>query len=181
MRLHLILPLLILPTAALPDDYCLQKGAEHPAYAADLATDWQGNVVQFLTVTAGKPQLGPGDDSRKPASFTAEGENLLFSDATTKAAVTLTPSNGAKWDFALPGEAPLAAEELLSPMLATANIACPVEFLPQFFGTTQIDASATVEFHAYVLTPHHMMMVIQFHPADQAAANGLRAVIDFIR
>ena len=181
MRLPLVLALSFMPTLLQAEDYCLQKGVEHPAFAVDLATDWQGQVVQFLTVTDGKPQIGPRDDSRKTASFEAKGETLLFTDATKSSPVALAPANGAKWDFALPGEAPLKAEELLGPMLQSANITCPVEFLPQFFGTSRFGNTAMVEFHAYILTPHHMLMVIQLHPADQATANGLRAVIDLTR
>ena len=181
MRLPLVLALSFMPTLLQAEDYCLQKGVEHPAFAVDLATDWQGQVVQFLTVTDGKPQTAPRHDSRKSASIEAKGETLLFTDATTQTPVALEPANGAKWDFALPGEAPLKAEELLGPMLQSANITCPVEFLPQFFGTSRFGNTAMVEFHAYILTPHHMLMVIQLHPADQATANGLRAVIDLTR
>ena len=181
MRMPLILVLALTPTFALAEDYCLRNGAEHPALAVDLATDWQGEVVQFLTVTDGKPQIIPRDNTRKTASFTAKGQTLNFTDATTHSPVALEPANGSKWDFALPGEAPLKAEELLGPMLVSASITCPIEFLPQYFGTSRFGTSALVEFHAYVLTRHHILMVIQLHPTEQATANGLRAVIDFTR
>ena len=151
------------------------------ALPAQLAGEWQGTAVQAIAVQAGKPSVVPVDGARRPAQFATSADGLLFSDATTPSPIPLLPVSGADWDFALPGESPLAAAELLDPLLQAAAEDCPVGNLPQYRGTMAMDASRKVTFHAFVLSAQHLLLVMHVGSTGAPRAEGVRAVLEFSR
>lgn len=163
------------------DPYCRLDVAAEAALPAQLAGEWQGAVVQAIAVQAGQPSVLPVDGAQRPAQFAASAEGLVFSDATTPSPITLLPVTGSDWDFALPGESPLAAAELLDPLLQAAAVACPVGSLPQYRGTVAMDAARKVTFHAFVLNAQHLLLVMQVGSSGAPRAEGVRAVLNFSR
>ena len=167
--------------AAGAEGYCRLDMAAAAALPADLTGEWQGAVEQAIAVQAGKPSVLPVDGAQRPAQFAASAEGLVFSDATTPSPITLLPVTGSDWDFALPGESPLAAAELLDPLLQAAAVACPVGSLPQYRGTVAMDAARKVTFHAFVLNAQHLLLVMQVGSSGAPRAEGVRAVLNFSR
>ena len=171
----------LMAQAAFAEGYCRLDVAAAAALPADLTGEWQGAVEQAIAVQAGKPSVLPVDGAQRPAQFAASAEGLVFSDATTPSPITLLPVTGSDWDFALPGESPLAAAELLDPLLQAAAVACPVGSLPQYRGTVAMDAARKVTFHAFVLNAQHLLLVMQVGSSGAPRAEGVRAVLDFSR
>lgn len=171
----------LMAQAAFAEGYCRLDVAAEAALPVQLAGTWQGAVAQAIAVQAGKPSVLPVDGAQRPAQFAASAEGLVFSDATTPSPITLLPVTGSDWDFALPGESPLAAAELLDPLLQAAAVACPVGSLPQYRGTVAMDAARKVTFHAFVLNAQHLLLVMQVGSSGAPRAEGVRAVLNFSR
>ena len=171
----------LMAQAAFAEGYCRLDVAAEAALPVQLAGTWQGAVAQAIAVQAGKPSVLPVDGAQRPAQFAASAEGLVFSGATTPSPITLLPVTGSDWDFALPGESPLAAAELLDPLLQAAAVACPVGRLPQYRGTVAMDAARKVTFHAFVLNAQHLLLVMQVGSSGAPRAEGVRAVLNFSR
>lgn len=160
---------------------CALSPGDQAALPEGLSGAWQGAVVQAIAVQAGKPSALPLDRAQRPAQFSASGEGLVFSDATTQSPIDLAPVTGSDWNFALPGESPLSAAELLDPLLQEAAVDCPVGALPQYRGEVAMDAARKVTFHAFVLGTQRVVLVMQVGSTGAPRAEGVRAVLDFSR
>ena len=167
--------------AARADDVCRLDVAAEAALPALLAGTWQGGVAQAIAVQAGKPSALPLDRAQRPAQIAASANGLVFSDATTQSPISMAPVTGSDWNFALPGESPLSAAELLDPLLKAAAVVCPVGELPQFRGEVAMDAARKVTFHAFVLGTQHVVLVMQVGSTGAPRAEGVRAVLEFSR
>ncbi|MES2434660.1 MAG: hypothetical protein V4586_12635 [Pseudomonadota bacterium] len=166
---------------AAADPYCKPTAAELAALPGLLAGDWQGQIMQGVAVQGGKPSLLPEGGQPTPAILAAAGGAISFSDATTPTPVLLDASTAAT-DFALPGESPLAPDELLGPLLAENG--CAVGDLPQFAGSAAMAQGMAVRFRAYVVAQDQLLMVMQvdqFGPVAKPSGTGVRVVVRYGR
>ena len=166
---------------AAADPYCKPDATELAALPGLLAGDWQGEIVQGVAVQGGRPSLLPSGGAPSPATLAVAGQAISFADATTPAPVLLDATT-AVVDFALPGESPLAPDELLWPLLAEQG--CAVADLPQFQGAAPMSAGMAVRFRAYLLAVDQMLMVMQvgqFGPVAKPSGTGVRVVLRYGR
>lgn len=170
--------------AAVADPFCAPGVAELATLPGLVAGTWQGVIAQGVVVQAGKPSALP-QGSADTAVFSAVPGGISFSDATTADGIVLMPgAAGPVPDFALPGESPMAADELLGPLLAEAGIACAPNDLPRFQGGQPMPGGMAATFQAYLLSQHQMLMVMQVGqagPVVDQKADGVRVVLSYTR
>lgn len=166
---------------AVADPYCKPDAAELAALPGLLAGEWQGEIVQGVAVQGGRPRVLPTDGKPSPAVLAAAGQAISFSDATTPAPVLLNVTTSAM-DFALPGESPLDAAELLGPLLPESG--CALVDLPQFHGAVSMAQGMAVQFRAYVVARDQLLMVMQVGqvgPVAKASGTAVRVVLRYGR
>ena len=166
---------------ALADPYCKPDAAELTALPELLAGEWQGEIVQGVAVQDGKPSVLPTDGKSTPAVLAVVGRAISFSDATTTAPVLLDIATKAV-DFALPGESPLDAEELLGPLLPETG--CALVDLPQFRGAVSMAQGMAVQFRAYVVARDQLLIVMQVAqvgPVARPTGSAVRVVLRYGR
>jgi hypothetical protein len=132
-------------------------------------------------VQEGKPRLLPEGAAPTPARLAAVAGGLRYSDATAPDGIDLAAGAVAE-NFALPGESPLLAEELLRPQIAAE--ACDLKDIPQFQGAMPMANAVTARFHAYVVSGDDMLMVMQvgqLGPLAKPSDTAVRAVLRFRR
>ncbi|WP_156317420.1 hypothetical protein [Cypionkella psychrotolerans] len=166
---------------AVADPFCKPSAAELVALPGLLVGDWQGEIVQGVAVQGGKPSLLPEGGQPTPATLAVAGAAISFADATTPQPVLLS-ATAATEDFALPGESPLGAEELLGPLMLEGG--CAVGDLPQFEGAAAMAAGMAVRFSAFVLGKSQLLMVMQVGqvgPVAKPSGAGVRVVLRYSR
>ncbi len=166
---------------AVADPFCKPDAAELVALPGMLAGDWQGEILQGVAVQGGKPRVLPTDAKPTPATLAVAGQAISFSDATTPAPVLLDVTTSAV-DFALPGESPLDAAELLGPILPES--ACALSDLPQFHGAVSMAQGMAVQFRAYMVARDQVLMVMQVGqvgPVAKPSGTAVRVVLRYSR
>lgn len=177
----LALALMFVAGTAVAEPFCKPDAAELAALPAAVAGDWQGALLQGVAVQDGKPRLLPEGGAPTPAKVTAAGAGLRYSDATAPEGIDLAASSAVE-NYALPGESPLLAEELLTPVMAAGG--CSLADLPQFLGATPLAGGVSARFHAYVISGSEMLMVMQVGQVGPLAKPGnlaVRAVLRYTR
>ena len=119
--------------AAVADPYCRPDAAEMAALPAALAGDWQSTLLQSMMVVDGQPSGMAPSDTIMPVTIAGEAGGISLLDAAMGQAFGLKAVLGDA-EFALPGETPLGAAELLGPLLDEAGVTCGAVDLPQFRG-----------------------------------------------
>lgn len=145
--------------AAVADPYCKPDAAELAALPGLLAGDWQRSMVSGTAVVGGVPQQMPQDGSSTPATLLAEGGGLGMPDPSLAESAHFIPDSGPSVDFALPGESPLMAAELLAPLLAEAGIACDAADLPQFQARLAAGQGLGMRLQLFVLRQDRLVLV----------------------
>lgn len=172
----------LLSGEAMAGDYCGLTGAPRLGVASDLAGTWQAVFRSGLVALAdGKVQPLPADDAPQKAVFTSDGRSLTLAEDTLFPAVTLVPytvvSLQTRPDFALPGESPLPASELLAPEVTALGLTCDPASLPQFLVKMPMDEGASATLWLFALTPDDLAMVVKGEGSGQTA----RAVFNLHR
>lgn len=172
----------LLTTPATPADYCGLTGAARTAVAEDLAGSWQAVFRSgLIEMEDGKVQPLPAQEEPETAIFTSDGRSLTLAEDTLFPAVTLMPysvvSLQTRPDFALPGESPLMAAELLAPEVEATGLPCDPASLPQFLAKVPMDGGASATLWVFALSKDRMALVVQGAGGGQAA----RAVFDLSR
>lgn len=172
----------MLSSPALAEDYCGLTNDQRAALPQALAGTWAARLRGAIMVgTDGKPQALPEDADTREAILAADGAGLALAEDDIFPAVTLAPAvidDHAEPDFALPGESPLGAAELLAPEAAAARLTCDPKTLPQFVVEVPMegtDANATLRLFA--LSSAQMVMVI----GGQGGGQSARALFDLAR
>lgn len=171
---------LLVAGAAAADPYCRPDATEMASLPARLAGDWQGVLVQGVAVVAGQPRAMPSNPADLPAKVSAIAGGIMLADAQKPAAWDLMAATGDA-DFALPGETPLRAEEMLAPLVTEAGADCPALDLPQFLGALPEAQGMAGSIHLYALSDRTMLMVFLFNEAGEPRKNGVRAVLRYRR
>jgi hypothetical protein len=171
-----------LSTSAMGADYCGLTGDPRLKLATDLTGTWQAVLRGGMVVLEdGKVQPLPAQDDPEEAVFTSDGRSLTLAEDTFFPAVTLVPftvvSVQTKPDFALPGESPLPAAELLAPEATASGLTCDPETLPQFLAKVPMDDGASATLWVFALTPEALVLVVKGAGGGQTA----RAVFDLHR
>ena len=144
---------------AVAEPYCKPDAAELAALPGQMAGDWQRAVVAGAAVLGGVPRQMPADAMAMPAALTAEGAGIGLPDPSLPETAHLLPGADADQDYALPGESPLLAQELLEPMLAEAGVACAAVDLPQFQAQIAAGQGLGMRLRLYVLGPDKAVLV----------------------
>lgn len=164
-------------------DYCGVTMDQRNAAPAGLAGSWLGTARSAMMVGAdGKPLVAALDEA-DPLEITlkADGPGLSIEEANdffppmALKAFTVEPLS--EPDFALPGESPLGAAELLASEVKAAGLACNAKDLPQFVAEMPMDDASSATIRLFALTSDLMVLVITGEGQGQTA----RAVFDLTR
>jgi hypothetical protein len=148
-----------------------------------MAGDWQRSVVAGAAVLGGVPRQMPADARGTPASLTAEGAGVGLPDPSLPEAAHLLPSAAADQDYALPGESPLLAQELLAPLLAEAGVTCAAADLPQFQAQIAAGRGLGMRLRLFVLGKDQLVLVTYVAQLGPVARPGtaVRVVMRYAR
>lgn len=170
-------------TAAHAADYCGVTMDQRNSAPAGLAGAWAGKVRSGMMVGPdGKPQAMTADEEDGlEIMIKADGTGLSMEEAydffPAVALTAFTVEVMSEPDFALPGESPLGAAELLAPEVLTAGLSCNAKDLPQFVADVPMDDAASATFRLFALTPDQLVLVIKGEGGGKTA----RAVFDLDR
>ena len=179
MRLFAVI-LCALPLPAMAAGQCGLSLAETRALAPELAGTWESKALQAIVVTDGKPVMLTVDGPSPAGVFSLGGDDLVIENALGDAPMTLDPVLGGVQDFALPGESPLSAAELLAGLAAPAP--CAPDQMPQFEGQSSAPGMGAVAMHLFVVSPTEMINVISIKGGTDAVnPTAFRAVVRFSR
>lgn len=172
------LAVLLMSQPVMAADFCGVTPEEAIALPKALEGVWTGVLRGGILVNAGIPQALPADDEEiMEISVKADGSGLAM--AVTNdffQPMRLDPVHDAP-DFALPGESPLSAGELLADEAAAAKLGCDPATLPQFQTGMALEGGATSTLRVLALDAGRLVLIVAAVGVGQAA----RAVFDLTR
>lgn len=179
MRLTLVALLALMPLPAMAD--CGLTVADTRAMAAGLVGEWTSKPLQIIMVTKGVPSVLPTEGASPPAVFSLGGDDLVMENVMGDLPMTLTPVLGGTQDYALPGESPLLAGELLAGAIPP-NMGCAAEQLPQFHGQSNSPTAGEIGMQIFVVDQNHLINIMSINgPGAATEATQFRAIIEFRR
>lgn len=168
---------------AAADPMCKPDAAERAALPGLLAGDWQRSVVAGAAVIGGVPRQMPADTASTAARLTAEGASIGLPDPSLPETAHLQADLGGDQDYALPGESPLLAQELLAPLLAEAGVVCDAADLPQFQAQIAAGQGLGMRLRLFVLGKDQLVLVTYVAQLGPVARPGtaVRVVMRYAR